>query len=386
MSQRRTFGRGEWQQTRGANADFPAHEALQHRLRAYDTVPYLMTGAGAQSVERAQQNMAPHQFNSQEGWDCPDSIQRQRYHYKDENMYQTYDKTPLNQKLPKIHQPEIRMALEGQSQSRVSRQPAVWSDDDRGNTLRHINQFLDPEQLAGPQKFTQNPITPLPKRSQQFQNSNIRNQHTSPFFMRVQGGGVQSGLSPSVAGLSANARIGTVSKRAQAPVEITQQDWSQPRSLNSLSFINVPHDRRRNEPLFQKNNASAHRNTNVKGPFVPQTPMRNNQSFTKRPDQSRLSSSYFNSMPPPQNAPAMPRPYQTPRMPPISQFALRPSSDRTFTRDDALNLVNASRGYGAASFYQNQAGSMDIGSLPNPGSMDGRDLFSSAGGRRSVRR
>ncbi|EKG10813.1 hypothetical protein MPH_12069 [Macrophomina phaseolina MS6] len=360
---------------------------------AYKTKEYLMTGAGVVPAQRARasgqgpmlQLLNPRTERFHQG-----SAQRLDGPHKDGNSYHIYDKRPEDSGLLGMRHLENRAILGAQSRSGLDRQPTAWlathSNDHGRNTLKHADHSQYNQPLTQAHILSHDPVTPLRNRPQVAQKLTLRNQYSSPLSTRVQGGEARSVLSPGVAGLSANARIGTVSERTQAQARAYQSDWSQQRSLNSLSFVNVPYDRRRSRPLFQGSGTATHGTGTFNGSFTPHNPQRSSQGFTKLPEEPRLSSSYFNAMPPPRNTTSMPRPYQTPRMQLISQFAPRQNSQRTLTRDDALDAAHASRGHATPSFYQHQARGTGVYAVPDAVSMNASGLFSSAGGRRSVRR
>lgn len=354
------------------------------------TEKYAMSGALPQSAAPVQPRTEEQLFRntiSPHRQEQADRFQQQKAHYQEQTMYHVYEKGPVG--LLRAEPPHTgnRRILEAQPQSSRNRLPMARPPTRGSEAGYAASRHSHPQPYYQPDRhpnFNYAPVTPLPRRHPPPRSSQVPSQNSSPFFTRGQGG-VRSGLSPALAGLSANARVGTVSKETRSLPSHRQPDWTHPRSLNGLSFMTVPRGQNRNEPLLHANNVGASRNLNINDPFNPHNPQHTNNNPFKRPNKPRLSSSYFNSG---ASQPAMqaPGPYTTRRMPPISNFVPAPPSRRIFTRDDALNTVNVPRTHVATSFYQNQERGMDPSRLQNGTAMDSGGLFSSAGGRRSVRR
>lgn len=153
-----------------------------------------------------------------------------------------------------------------------------------------------------------------------------------------------------------------------------RRDRGQPLSVNGLSFIEQPHRSTDNQPLYRQLSIAPQHETQL---AVPQTP-RNSQGLFQR----------FNGPP----LPASYAPVRSQSSIPRSRFTLLPSTQslvpvtngaiaRRQDADEALSQVRSIRGvssrHGMFSRNMYSAG-------PSYGAS--RTLFSSAGGRRSVRR
>ncbi|KAK7542204.1 uncharacterized protein J3D65DRAFT_664617 [Phyllosticta citribraziliensis] len=206
-------------------------------------------------------------------------------------------------------------------------------------------------------------------------------------------------------GLSANARIGSVSKNMQnLRMTPAQQGWDKPRTLNGLSFIQDPRGTS-NEPLLQYRQSDA-RNSGFENYSTQAGAVsRTEDGFFKRPErpQQRLSSSYFQNAPAPAAPTRLSSSFQhasRSQLQPPPPSALRdprtvPQPPPGFADREALRIIQgpSSRQAAAAtpSFYQHQIFERDgaergAGQAPPPPLMESRGLFSSVGGRRSVRR
>ncbi|OJD29222.1 nadh-ubiquinone oxidoreductase kda subunit [Diplodia corticola] len=377
------FKDGEWH----TNPNREARQRISHtpkpRVLPENCGKYLMTGGLAHSTDRLQNAMG-NKTHSQED---------QRHGilhahgvgdtYEDETAFHVYDRQPETIRQPVFRRMHDRTTFANPSTSQVNQLPQNWptiQKPDVGNEqLRELGLSTHAKKPERCQNINHGSATPLTRTHQASGMPSVR-QNSSPFFSRVRGG-ARSGLSPGVAGLSANARVGTVSKRTNAPMPPPNK-WSQPRGLNGLSFIDAPRDQSQSQPLYQASNMWPPQRNITDRPFMAHNPQRTRDGYFVRPEQPRLSSSYFGSVP--QLQPA--EPFQTPRMQSIPQYAPPISSRRNFTQNDALNLVENSSHQAPASFYQNQENGTGFSNIASRQVTEDRGLFSSAGGRRAVRR
>lgn len=337
---------------------------------------YLMTGALVNSAERLQNATGNAIALANVG--------------EDGAIYHVYDKRAETLQQPAFQQMHDRATRGINPTKHGNRRPEVVpsrQNRDVGNgQLRGPNFQMHSKQPERRRLPYHEPAIPSPS-SRQISGLPHVGQNSSPFFSRPPRG-ISSGLSPGVAGLSANARVGTVSKKSNVPMAPPRQDWSQPRSLNGLSFIRAPQDKIKNQPLYQNSITGAPSRNNASRPFIPHHPQRTQDGYLVRPEQPRLSSSYFGSVPGPQQLHRGSEMFQTPRAQMIPPFTPSVSTRAWFTRDDALNLVGKPNRHGSTStsFYQNQANGIGFSGPAGPGVAGNRDLFSSAGGRRNLRR
>ncbi|KAK7522188.1 hypothetical protein IWZ03DRAFT_111528 [Phyllosticta citriasiana] len=241
--------------------------------------------------------------------------------------------------------------------------------------------------------------TPLPGRIRAPGSVRASKNGSSPFFKRNH-----HETSSTMPGLSANARIGSVSKELQN-VRMTpaQQGWDKPRTLNGLSFIQDPRGTS-NEPLLSHRQSNAHNSNYDTYSTQAGTVRRTEDGFFKRPElpQQRLSSSYFQNAPAPAPPTQLPSSLQhasraqlQPHLPPTSRDPRTvPPPSPAFADHEALRIIRGSSSRNAAAtpfFYQNQifdrgGAERAVANQAPPLQMEPRGLFSSVGRRRSVRR
>lgn len=275
---------------------------------------YLMTGALVNPAERLQ--------NATGNAIAPANVG------EDEAIYHVYDKRVETLQQPAFQQMHDRATRAINLASHGNRRPEVVpsrQNRDVGNgQLRGPDFQMYSKQPERRRLPYHEPAIPSPS-SRRISGLLHVSQNSSPFFSRPPRG-ISSGLSPGVAGLSANARVGTVSKKSNVPMAPPQQDWSQPRSLNGLSFIRAPQDRPKNQPLYQNRITGAPSRSNASRPFIPHHPQRTQGGYLVRPEQPRLSSSYFSSVPGPQQSHRGSEMFQTPRADdtPVHSISLNP--------------------------------------------------------------
>ncbi|KAK8175901.1 hypothetical protein IWX90DRAFT_483904 [Phyllosticta citrichinensis] len=312
-----------------------------------------------------------------------------------------YQNGVSERQLPEENPRPSRYYEEVNSDTQLAGQSRIGGDQDFGQAkekLRHGSYSnrrpLDVrEPLPG---YT----TPMPGRMRAPGSVRLPKSGSSPFFKRSH-----HETSSAMPGLSANARIGSVSKNMQnLRMTPAQQGWDKPRTLNGLSFIQDPRGTS-NEPLLQYRQSDA-RNAGFENYSTQAGAVRRTEDgFFKRPErpQQRLSSSYFQNAPAPAPTPST-QPSSSLQHASRSQLQPPPSSSRDprtvpqpppgFADHEALRIIQGPSSWQAAaatpSFYQHQifergGAERGAGQAPPP-LMQSRGLFSSAGGRRSVRR
>ncbi|KAK8255032.1 hypothetical protein HDK77DRAFT_20595 [Phyllosticta capitalensis] len=252
----------------------------------------------------------------------------------------------------------------------------------RGQEFAHQNRKPQQELYSRRPPVTREappgPVTPLPRKIQAPGTVRLSKSGSSPFFKR----GHHESAMP---GLSANARMGSVSKNMQnLRMTPAQQGWDKPRTLNGLSFIRDPRGTS-NELLHAQQvnprNGSYDNYSMQLGAVRP-----SEAGLFKRPEppQQRLSSSYF------QNGSGAAT-NKTSTFQPASRSQLRPSHNPRIVPPsadhEALHIIQSSRNAAATpSFYQNQIFDRNVDHAPSHPQMESRGLFSSMGRRRTVRR
>ena len=243
-----------------------------------------------------------------------------------------------------------RQPLQPFSASHLNRQPVFPT---RAEDVRATTPPPLPRQ-SQPQPPTASVISPFFKRGAASRSPSTQRPPTRGSFVR-----------PSYPSLS---RDTTTGYRMATPLQPeTSHGYSQRPSLHGLSFIERPYRPADHQPLYQSPTRQAPAGDRyTRGSMVPQTP-RNSQDLFQRPDYQPMSAVY-----------APNRPQSTAQRGRISFPPSQQTMSLAGSQEQALSQIRGVRVSSQGVRSQNY----ESGPLYEPT----RTLFSSAGGRRSVRR
>ncbi|KAJ9665117.1 hypothetical protein H2201_004777 [Coniosporium apollinis] len=235
------------------------------------------------------------------------------------------------------------------------------------------------------------PVTPAPQRRLYSAGVSRQDSVASPFFRNTTSN-FHSNNSRQPSQVLNASHPGTVQQIAHSyrMAPVAPLDWREPRSINGLSFITSPHNMN-NEPIYRRE-APAYNDHHTLQPFLMSPMPRNEAGLFRRPDV------------PPANAYTQNQPYAfaapLPTMsnsyvrqvaplpsglPPAVSYHRGSSTARGFARDDVLSIKGARSGPAGLPHRGSDTHRGDFVTR-DPGYSGSRGLFSSTGGRRSIRR